>query len=159
MDDALKQLEGRLERLAPRGLSDHAVTRLETQIDELAEEAGPNSPRWVRWVTAGAAMLGLLATLMVLAQPRGPEEAAAAAAEQAGAPWRRGPSFETLELVQNVEDRFDGGNVLGDGTEAPHRYWGYEVTETEDMVDCESGLRVRISSKWEEAVLTKITTY
>lgn len=69
MDSSLKDLESRLEKLTPRGMSDDGMARCETLIDELAqlgsEEGGASSPVGWSWqVTSVAAAVTLLVGLV-----------------------------------------------------------------------------------------------
>jgi hypothetical protein len=68
------------------------------------------------------------------------------------------PVVETLASSLQVEGRFDEGWVLAEGGGVPHRYWGYELTDEEEVVDEESGYMVRIYSEREEWVPVKLTS-
>lgn len=159
MDRSLQELEERLQQLVPRGLGDRAREQCEEKIEVLAaegvpEESGRSPWRWVTGAVAGVLMMAGLVGSSLVRTPEAPGRAG-----NAGSAVMDTPGFATLELVQSVEDRFDGGYVLGGGDHAPHRYWGYAVTETEVLQDSLTGLTVRISTEREEGVLTELTTF
>jgi hypothetical protein len=64
----------------------------------------------------------------------------------------------TLSLNRQVEARTDRGFVTAEGEEAPHRYWSYEVTNDEELMDSESGYAVRVVSQHEEWVPVAVTS-
>ena len=116
MDDRLRDLEKRLEELVPRGLGERGRERLEETIDSLAAEAGPRSARSrTRWWLPGMGAAAVVAGLVAIAvwpedQPSSPWPAAGEEVSESEA-----VPLQTVELVQAVEERFDGGYVLADG--------------------------------------------
>ncbi len=160
MDDSMKRMEARLESLMPKGISDCGRERLEETIDELAATtpvAGNSS--W-KWAVGAAACLGLAAGLGLL---RGPEEVGPVV-EVPTVPVEGvvlavyEPVVETLASSLQVDGRFDEGWAVVEGDGVPHRYWGYELTDEEEVVDEESGYTVRIYSEREEWVPVKLTS-
>lgn len=160
MDDSLKRLEERLEGLVPKGISDCGRERLEETIDELAAAAPDGGGEAWKWAVGAAACLGLAAglgflrgldevpTLVDLRVPV-PEEVVLASYE---------PGVETLASSLQVDGRFDEGWVVVGDDGVPHRYWAYELTDEEEVVDEESGYTVRIYSEREEWVPVKLTS-
>ena len=158
MDESLHRLEAQLEKLLPRGLRDSGREGLEARIDQLAAEARTEQSRSVRrgWGWAAVAAAVVMAVLAVGVGRLGQD----ADGVSSSRPLALGPeAFQTVELVQHVEERFDGGYVVGNGEQVPQRYWGYDITEMEKVVDSETGLTVRISTQKEEGVLTQLTTF
>ncbi len=157
MDDSLRRLEERLENLVPRGLGDPGRERLVEEIDRLAEETVRVQGRRRRWPRAlgAAAGIGLACGFALLIRPPDGAEVVAASAGEELSP----PVYETLGYSQKVDDRFDGGTILGDGSEGPYRYWGYSLTETEEVLHLETGYKVHISSEREEGILTRVTSF
>ena len=158
MDDAMKRMEERLEALVPKGLSDLGRERLEETIDELAAGTTVSGSGTWKWAVGSAACLGLAAGLALLAGPKStpmaqmpvvaPDEVALASYE---------PAVETVLSSLHVEGRYDEGLVM-DGVNAPHRYWAYELTNEEEVVDEETGFTVRIMTQREEWVPVKMTS-
>lgn len=165
MDESLKRMEDRLEALVPKGISDHGRERMEEMIDGLA--AGVVGERsdggtW-KWAVGTAACLGLAAGLAFLVGPDAPESLGellprevvkVAMVERAS----YAPGVETMASSRQVDGRFDEGWVIMDGAGMPHRYWAYELTDEEEVVDEESGYTVRIYSQREEWVPVKLTS-
>lgn len=165
MDDTLQRLEARLEALVPKGISDHGRERMEEVIDKLASEVPlvhSGGGMW-KWPVGAAACLGLAAGLALLRGPDGPgalvempEVSVARVARVAWADYE--PGVETMASSLQVDERFDEGWVVVDGAGLPHRYWAYELTDEEEVLDEESGFTVRIYSEREEWVPVKLTS-
>ena len=65
---------------------------------------------------------------------------------------------ETMVAALQVEGRFDGGWVVGDGSEAPYRYHGFELTDEKEMLDRQTGYRVQVREHREEWIPVKMTS-
>ncbi|MDA0765760.1 MAG: hypothetical protein O3A92_02910 [Verrucomicrobia bacterium] len=168
MDDSLKALEARLERLVPKGLSDLGRERMEDRIDELAAtvESGSDLSGWKWGMGAAAAVVALVAAFWSTGR-EGAETAvvevpAVEIAKPAEVVAMRTEEdlmeLLTLSLTRHVEARTDRGFVTAEGGEAPHRYWSYEVTNDEELMDSESGYAVRVVSQHEEWVPVAVTS-
>ena len=160
MDDSLKRLEERLEGLVPKGISDCGRERLEETIDELAAATPASVGGSWKWAVGAAACLGLAAGVAFLRDldeaPTLVELPALAPEEVVLASYE--PGVETLASSLQVDGRFDEGWVVANGDGVPHRYWAYELTNEEEVVDEESGYTVRIYSEREEWVPVKMTS-
>lgn len=167
MDDPLRDLEKRLERMVPKGLSEQTQERLEDQIDELAAQVGkPASFSW-RHYAAMAAALASVAGLSFVAGQRESQAVAVDAPDGGGV--LKGVPVEPDELA---DDRFkfvdyefhvsdsasDGGYILSRFNE-PRRTWSFDTREIELVLDEESGLEVRIVSERKVAVSTPVTSF
>ena len=118
---------------------------------------GQESRRRWPWALGAAAAIGLFSGLAFLSDH--PEGGSVVVHPPSESGEMTPVVYETLGYSQKVDDRFDGGTILGDGTEAPHRYWGYSLTETEEVLHLESGYKVHISSEREEGILTRVTSF
>ena len=160
MDDALKRLEERLEELVPKGISDCGRERLEETIDELAAGTTAAGNGTWKWAVGAAACLGVAAGLALL---RGPEKPGPVVEETPNEASGRvvlaayEPGVEPLASWLQVDERFDEGWGV-DPNGVLYRYWGYAITDEEEVVDEESGYTVRIYSEREEWVPVKLTS-
>lgn len=159
MGDSLHDLESRLERLVPRGISNHGRERLEEQIDDLADavtqrKAGGRIKK-LAGVAALAAVLAAVAVIAGLQQSR-PKPTAS---EGADAPAGTDAGIEPIDYLRVVaESPSDGGYVQGEGNQ-PFRTWIYPVREEETVVDQQTGWEVTIVSEHEEKILTPVTRF
>jgi hypothetical protein len=168
MDDSLRALEERLEQLVPKGLSDLGREQMEEKIDDLAgvlEDTG-SSDGWKRGMGAAAA---LVAMVVAFWPSRDGSADVASVVDQRFTPV----AFEKIEAVptaadiyelmtvsyaRRVDARTDQGWVMVDGGESAHRYWSYEVTAEEELMDEASGYAVRVVSQHEEWVPVEVTS-
>jgi hypothetical protein len=173
MDDSLRAMEERLERLVPKGLSDLGRERMEEQIDQLARGvAEVRSGAGWKWGTGAAAAVAVMG---VGFWQTGGEDAVVAgrgAVSPAALVERWALEFEgmgggeesleddvlTMAMARQVEGRMDRGWVVAEGAETPHRYWSYEVTDEEELMDAESGYAVRVVSRQEEWIPVEVTS-
>ena len=154
MDDPLARIEGGLERLVPRGLSDTGKSALEAQIDELADGAdrdhrGGHRGGW--W--AAAAAVAMLAAVGLWPHNSGSERGSVAES-----PPERSIEADMVTAALQINDRFDGGWVYGDGFHRPYRYHGYDVTDETEIVDGETGYQVRVLERREEWIPVQVTS-
>ncbi|NNC88706.1 MAG: hypothetical protein HKN82_09645 [Akkermansiaceae bacterium] len=156
MDDRLARIEAGLERLVPRGLSDTTKDALETRIDEWAGTVADDRRRGWK-VGAAAAAVALLGAGAFLQQGAGPGSAPVAM-PGVDAPAEAPAAIETLSMAVQVNSRFDGGWVHGDGSQKPFRYHGYEVTNETEMVDPATGYEVRVVERREEWIPVTMTS-
>jgi hypothetical protein len=164
MDEAMRTMEERLEALVPKGISDRSRERLEETIEGLAESAATRSHgggAW-KWGLGVAAGLGLMVGAQfllrgpsaqpVVAETRSPEVVEFALAEDFVS------VVETVMLSRQVEGRMDEGWVPAEGSPHVYRYWGYEVTDEEEVVDEETGYVVKVYSQREKRIPVRITS-
>jgi hypothetical protein len=64
----------------------------------------------------------------------------------------------TLSSSRQVETRTDRGWATEPGAETPHRYWSYQVTDEEELMDDAIGYAVRVVSQHEEWVPVAVTS-
>lgn len=161
MGDPLHDLEKRLERLVPQGLSDQSQTRLEDQIDELAsgfESAAKTGSSWQR-IAVFAAVLALVAGVALFdGLHQGVDHPVAGPSQNASAARALDSGIEMVDYQREVEDGRDGGIDLSQFNK-PVRSWNYNVKEVETVVDKKTGWKIRIDSEREEAVLTAVTSF
>ena len=164
MDEAMRRVEERLEALVPKGISDRGRERLEERLEELAENAASRSPgggAW-KWGLGLAAGLGLMAGAQFLL----PGPSAQPVVAEAGSPgvveFALAEDFftvvETVAISRQVEGRMDEGWVPSEGSPHVYRYWGYEVTDEEEVVDEETGYVVKVYSQREKRIPVRITS-
>jgi hypothetical protein len=167
MDDSLRALEERLEQLVPKGLSDLGREQMEEKIDDLAGvlEDTRSSDGW-KWGTGAAA--ALVAMVVAFWSSRDGSADVASVVDQRFTPV----AFEKVEAVstadlyemltmsyaRRVDARTDQGWVMVDGGESAHRYWSFEVTAEEELMDEASGYAVRVISQHEEWVPVEVTS-
>ena len=164
MDEAMRRVEERLEGLVPKGISDRGRERLEECLEELAENAASGNPgggAW-KWGLGLAAGLGLMAGAQFLlpgpsAQPVAAELGSPEVVEYALAEDFI-PVIETVTISRQVEDRVDEGWVLAEGSPHVYRYWGYELTDEEEVVDAETGYVVTVYSQREKRIPVRVTS-
>jgi hypothetical protein len=153
MDDRLAGIEERLEQLVPRGLSDTGAVAIEATIDQLAERAArPDSRRgWWRGFGAAAAVAAAAGLVILMNGGDGPNEMSAPIAAVSA-------TSETVVTALQVQGRFDGGWVVGDGSQVPYRYHGFELTDEREMLDRQTGYRVQVREHREEWIPVKMTS-
>lgn len=161
MGDPLHELEKKLERMVPHGLSDQGRDRLEGKIDELAAEVAAvrSSWSWPRLSTVAAA-IALVATVLVLSGiPRGehavenessPEVPVVVAVVE--------PEMERLEYRREFGDPEDHRIVVTRFNEPMHS-WNYKVRVVELILDRVSGLHIELVTEHEEEVRTAVTSF
>ena len=164
MDEAMRKMEARLEGLIPREISDSGRERLEETIGNLAENTvirGAAGGAW-KWGIGLAASLGLLAGVQLIRPPVEVQVAAgpigtvvAAAPEVAG---DQVPVVEMMTVSRQVEGRVDEGWVNAEGSPHVHRYWRYDVTDEDEVVDGETGYVVTVLSQREERIPVRMTS-
>ena len=156
MGDPLRELEEQLERLAPAGLSESGRSRLEDQIDELAEgvESSSAGAPWWRSMVGVAAALALVGGL-VIAYERQNRPPAVAGSDETSEP---GSGMLVEEGLRKVSEAGLRGIILTPNNEPMHA-WGYKVKQEELIFDPESGFRIRVVSEAEEEVLTEVTSF
>ena len=154
MGEDLRELEERLQGLVPRTLSPESEARLHEQIDTLAAQAGQDAPssrsRWMGW--GAVAGIALLAGVLWHTPPGVVETVSSPPEAEA-----EEPLVELVSTMRQVTERVDAGWVVGDGKQRPHRYWSYLVTDTEEILDEESGYSVTVVSEREERVPVVLT--
>lgn len=167
MDESLQALEKRLEQLVPKGLSDQGREQMEERIDEWAAavDDGTSHGAW-KWGLGAAAAVSVL--LAVDWGGRGEQPPlvggpgsvqgieATAAADFLADGDEELAALLTLSRSRSVQARTDRGWVQA-SAETPHRYWSYEITEEEELMDEESGYAVRVLSQHEEWVPVAVT--
>jgi hypothetical protein len=155
MGDGMMELEERLSQLVPRGISDEGQARMEGAIDSLASEVEVVSPTGSRWRRTGACgvaacALGALGLFLWSPSEVEPVQVVQVVAEAF-------PAIEYLASQVQVTELTDDGWGSEDGAEQPHRYWISMVTETEDLLDRESGYQVKVVSEREMVVPVLLT--
>ncbi|MDE0825367.1 MAG: hypothetical protein OSA48_01000 [Akkermansiaceae bacterium] len=168
MDDSLRALEERLEQLVPKGLSDLRREQMEEKIDDLAGalEDTRSSDGWKWGMGAAAALVAMVvafwsskdgsADVVSVVDPA----FTPVAFEKVGAGPTAADLYElmTMSYARRVDARTDQGWVMVDGGESAHRYWSYEVTAEEELMDEASGYAVRVISQHEEWVPVEVTS-
>lgn len=167
MGEPLRDLEARLERLVPRGLSEAGRARLDQQIDQLAEAVAqaPVRKGWgMRGLGAAAAVAAVGAFILLnegreAAPVAGGQDRPGAEAGGAGAEGAEDESsYETVDFARTVGDGEDGG-ILLDRFDEPMRAWNYPVREMELLLDKETGLQVRIVQERREQIRVAVTSF
>ena len=163
MGDPLHNLEQRLERLVPQGLSDGGRERLEAQIDELAAELGTaekGGGHWRRFAAVAAAVVAV-AGVAIFGTPGEQDGNTVVAPAVKPAPVVVEPeaAFETMEYEREVVDHNDDGVIVVGRFHEPVHSRTMIVREMELVIDKETGLRVRIVSERKEVVLTAVTSF
>ena len=167
MDEALRKMEARLEGLIPKGISDSGRERLEETIENLAgNTVRDHSGGGIgKWGVGLAASLGVLAGAQLLRSPDG--EAAVAdpvaarvvdVVERAVAGGDAVPVVETMAVSRHVKGRVDEGWAPVEGSTHVYRYWGYDVTDEEELVDGETGYVVTVFSRREDRIPVRMTS-
>jgi hypothetical protein len=152
MGDGMMDLEERLSQLVPRGISEEGQARMEGAIDSLASEVGVASPTGSRWRRTGACGVAACALCALGLFLWSPSEVAPVQVVQ-----EEFPAIEYLASQVQVTELTDDGWGVEDGAEQPHRYWISLVTETEDLLDRESGYQVKVVSEHEMVVPVLLT--
>ena len=155
MGDPLQDLEEKLERLVPTGLSESGREQLEDQIDQLAAKVEAESTPFP-WRTLAGLAAALTAVVGVVLWTEGQKGEQLAGSEEQGKTIAEMRIEKELRKVEEaVEDR---GIVLTPNNEPMHA-WGYKVRKEELIFDPESGFRVQVVSEAEEEVLTEVTSF
>ena len=68
------------------------------------------------------------------------------------------PVVEMMTVSRQVEGRVDEGWVNAEGSPHVHRYWRYDVTDEEEVVDGETGYVVTVLSQREERIPVRMTS-
>ena len=156
MDDSLRRLEKQLREAVPRGPGEFGRLRMEEQIDALVDGVEPLQGKGSGWRRLGGFVALVIggAVLLFLTESEDPETASVAAGA-VGAEGGMQVEEESRIVSEMVEDR---GIVLTPSNEPMHA-WGYRVEKVEMVTDPESGLRVRVVSRAEEEVLSRVTSF
>lgn len=162
MGDRMMELEERLEQLVPRGLSEDGRARMDAEIDRLAAEVADDVPtvssggrfrKTLAWAAVACVLVSL--TAVYFAPP-------AATVDQpvveVVAPYdAEAALIEYLASELRVTEMRDHGWGIQDGSDQAYRYWTNMVTETENMLDHESGYEVKVVSEREVVVPVALT--
>lgn len=161
MGDPLHELEKKLERLVPHGLSDQGRDRLEGKIDELAAEVEVARSPWPWLRLSGiAAAIALVATVLVVSGVPGPG--------RDDAVGREAPAEVPAEDVESEMERLEYRREFGAPEDhrivvtrfnEPMHSWNYKVREVELILDPVTGLRVELVTEHEEEVRTAVTSF
>jgi len=163
MDESMRILEERLEGLVPKGISDHGRQSLESMVEELAEETvglDSGGGAW-KWGIGVAAALGLVAGTQLMRDPVAETvrvHPAKSRVVDVSIEEELLPAIETMAISRRVEGRADEGWVQAEGVPHVYRYWGYDVTDEEDVLDEETGYMVTVYSQREERIPVRMTS-
>ena len=68
------------------------------------------------------------------------------------------PVVETVAISRQVEGRVDEGWASAEGSPHVYRYWGYELSDEEEVVDDETGYVVTVYTQREKRIPVSVTS-
>lgn len=152
MGDPLIDLEERLGQLVPRDLSEDARVRLDSEIDRLVGSVeSPSSSQKGRALAVVAAAACVVVSLSLFFMKQEPVKSVEQRLEP-NVPSEEvssSPEVQYLGSQVYVTEMTDDGWGLEEGAEQPVRYWISMVTETEALLDSESGYQIQVVSERE----------